>query len=444
MSQKPLKPVRQEYIAKIRYTNNLPPPPLNPKFLQYETINTSSKIESEQLMSSLFRKENFLNLIERLDDEYGMNLNLMNNTGFLEDGKESAVFGITNKDTVELHPKDRILLRDAGIGKISKSEPGVSFLRRTEYISDKQLPKTSTVENKNEKFNTKTHDPNAQLQAVEDTFNIAQESLSNYKNLKHPKKKHLKAVDAWPLLPDTSMLDTKFLTIRFTGSASINREFQAMKSRNKDMFDEEAQKTSLQSAIFKPITSDDGEWISLYKLEDGGKAAKLKEKLNSTEPEKPGNLLDEDEADEFTFKHFKNYDMVYQKFVKPNEELSIKFVPDESDRKKRKLAYYYPVNGKIELKKHRASNNSEINKFLDENIYDVINFKLREPTTNELKKMDAMRSEFDPMEYEGEEEEEIQQDDDENNSNKENERLNDVDIGEEFNQAEDEDIVNGN
>lgn len=76
------------------------------------------------------------------------------------------------------------------------------------------------------------------------------------------------------------------------------------------------------------------------------------------------------------------------------------------------IANYYPINGKIDLKKHRASTNSEINKYIKEQTFDGINFKLREPTTNELKKMDTIRSEYDPMEYEGEDEEEDDDDDD--------------------------------
>ena len=69
---------------------------------------------------------------------------------------------------------------------------------------------------------------------------------------------------------------------------------------------------------------------------------------------------------------------------------------------------------------------------LKDSTVDVINFKLREPSTNEIKKMDAIRSEFDPMEYEGEEEEEDEEDD----AQADDARAEDVrDVGEEFNEA---------
>ncbi|ABN66455.2 DNA-directed RNA polymerase II regulator [Scheffersomyces stipitis CBS 6054] len=449
MSQKPSsKPIRQDYIAKVRYTNNLPPPPLNPKFIQYNTTEqVSSQKEAEYLISSVFRKENFTRLMENIDEELGMNLNLINNRGFLDNGDETVINNFVTKDSgnsnsnksglVTLHPSDRALLRDAGIGKISKSEPGVSFLRRTEYIADMHVAKVNDEleDSKKKKKNTaETHDPEAQLRAVEDTFDNAQESLTNFARLKHPKKKHLKAVAAWPLLPDTSAMDTKYIAVKFLGSASISRELQANKRKDKN-YNEVLEKNALETAILKPITSDDGEWISFYEVRDANKAVELNSRLNSTERERPiVNMLDEDvEGQEsYKFKHLKNYDMNFNRFTKPYEELSIKFIPEEVGSKKRKVAYYYPVSGRIDLKKHRSSTNSEINRFLKDSTVDVINFKLREPSTNEIKKMDAIRSEFDPMEYEGEEEEEDEEDD----AQADDARAEDVrDVGEEFNEA---------
>lgn len=405
---KPQKPVRQEYIAKVRYINSLPPPSLNPKFLKYNVSeNNTPTQENEHLMSSLFRKENFTQFIGQIDDEFGMPLNLLQNRGFLDGSNEKAIFG-TN---VPLHPKDRALLRDAGIGRVNKSEPGVSFLRRTEYIAEKQAATKSDEKTVTTiKETTELHDPDAQLRAVEQSFDSAQETLTDLDKLKHPRRKHLRAVSTFPLLPDTSMLDTKFLTVKFTGSASLSRELRTLERQEKDLYDATFQKDSLLSAIYRPITSEDGEWVSFYQLRDKRTLGELKEKLESTDREQPLNLLDEEEdGDSFKFKHSKNYDMQYQRFSKPYEELALKLV-SEPGSKKRRAAYYYPVSGRVELKKHRASANTEINRFLDNSTMDVINFKLREPNTSELKKMDSIRSEYDPMEYEGEDEEDDKED----------------------------------
>lgn len=411
------KPVRQEYIAKVRYINNLPPPPLNPKFIKYDTTESKSQVEEhDQLLSSLFRRENFKPLIENVDEEYGMNLNLINNPGVLDNQDFSSIIKEKSEE-INLHPSDRILLRDAGIGKINKKDPEVSFLRRTEYISERSLPRAGGDDDSNSSSTangnkSETFDSESQLKAIENTFDVAQLSLKNFKDLKHPSKKHLKAVNAWQLLPDTSMLDSRFLTVKFSGSASIHRELQALKRQQADKYDEDLQKKILETSVFKPITSNDGEWMSLYQYNNPNdknydQLSSLYNRLNSQEPEKPNNLVNDDSNEEFRFGFNKNYDMNFQKFSKPNEEISIKLVSEnDGSHKKRKLAYYYPINGKIDLKKYRASANTQINKFVKESTYDVVNYKLREPTTDEMRKMDNVRSEFDPMEYEGEEEQE--------------------------------------
>lgn len=416
---KPQKPVKQDYIAKVRYINNLPPPSLHPKFLKYNvTEKTTPHEENDHLMSSLFRKENFLQFIEQVDEEYGMAINPLQSRGFLDGSNEKAIFANNN---VPLHPKDKVLLRDAGIGNINKSEPGVSFLRRTEYIAERQA--TSRADDKGSSAarmaELEKHDPEAQLQAVEKSFDRAQESLNDPSKLKHPRKKHLRAVAAWPLLPDTSMMDTKFLSVKFSGSASLSRELQVLKQREGSTYDDELQRKSLLTAVYKPITSEDGEWVSFYHMKDKKGVEDLTEKLTSTEKEQPVNLLDDEdqELEVFRFKHYKNFDMRYQRFSKPLEELALKFISEEPGSKKRKAAYYYPISGRVELKKHRASTNTEINRFLDDSTMDVLNFKIREPNTNELKRMDNIRSEYDPMEYEGEDEEEDEGEDEESAGN---------------------------
>ncbi|KAK6461169.1 RNA polymerase II-associated [Scheffersomyces coipomensis] len=422
MSEKQHKPIRQDYIAKIRYTNNLPPPPLNPKFIQYNTTKPkNNKQEGQNLLASLFRKDNFINLIEAIDDELGMNLNLINNRGFLDDDNDSVINNLPNNEDktkpVILHPKDRELLRDAGISTIIKTEPGVSFLRRTEYIAERGSLKSESSSRQKSKEPEKL-DADAQLKAVEDTFEAARDTLYNLDKLKHPRKKNLKAVSTWQLLPDTSMMDTKFYNVKFIGSASLTRELQTLKQKQGSKFNEKLHQNITDTSILKPITSDDGEWISLFQLNNhNNQHEKLKSHLHSTEREKPINLLDEDDTtiENYDFKYVKNYDMHFDRFDEDDDrkEISIKFVPDEEEQgnsenkhKRRKLAYYYPLNGKIDLRKYRPVANTEINRFLRESTLDGINFKLREPTTNELEKMDTIRSEFDPVEYGGDDDEE--------------------------------------
>ncbi|OBA21112.1 hypothetical protein METBIDRAFT_31719 [Metschnikowia bicuspidata var. bicuspidata NRRL YB-4993] len=414
---KPPKPVRQDYIAKVRYINHLPPPPLNPKFLRYNSTQPlSAQAENEALLSSLFRKDNFNAYIAQVDEEYGMGLNPLLAPGFLDAPAAAALAA----HTPALHPKDRAFLRDAGVGKINKSEPGVSFLRRTEYIAERQSaarpdekgPANTAADDAGDRV-----DPDSQLRAVEQSFEESQKSLAAYGALRHPRKTKLRAVLVFPLLPDTASMDTTFLAVKFAGSASMARERQAQCSREKARFDEALHADALACAIYKPITSEDGEWVSFYQMKDRQAVRRLRLRLESTEKEQPANLLDGEDAREaaFRFRHHKNYDMLYHPFSKPYEELALRFVSDapaggEPAPRKRRAAYYCPISGRVELKKHRASANTEINRFLADSTMDAIDFRLREPNTNELRKMDNARSEYDPMEYEGDDDDD---DDDE-------------------------------
>lgn len=397
------KPVRQDYIAKVRYSNDLPPPPLNPRFLKYNlTHSLTTQQENDALMSSILRKEYMALFIGQLDEELGMAINPIEMPDY-----SLALKGKSISD-VPLHAKDRALLRDAGIGNVNRSEPGVSFLRRTEYIAERAASKLDErTEAEAKKKEEEMADPESQLRAVEASFDHAQQSYASYASLRHPSKKHLKAVATFPLLPDTSMMDTQLLTVKFSGSASLVRELELIKRQEGGRYDETFHTMAFKTAIMKPITSEDGEWVSLYQLKDKDAVDELTEQLQSTEKEQPINLLDEEEqtAKSFVYRHFKNYDMDFHRFTKPYEELALKFVPVDGESKKRSAGLYYPISGRVQLKKHRASNNSEINRFLEESTADVINFRMREPNTNELKKMDIARSEYDPMEYEGEDEE---------------------------------------
>lgn len=411
------RPNKQDYIAKTRYINNLPPPPLNPKFIKYHTTDKiTPEQEASQILSSAFRKDNFIGLIKNIDVENGMNLNLINNRGVLDNHDYLSISRQT--DRVELHPNDRVLLRNAGIDNISKTEPEVSFLRRTEYFGQRSMPQKAIDLKSNDTSANDNFDSETQLKAVEATFEAARKSLTDLNSLKHPSKKHLKAVNTWQLLPGTSMFDAKFLVVKFNGSASLSRDLKLAKSQ--DDFDSELHTKLLETSLFKPITSADGEWMSLYqqKITESTEIDKLHQSLNSPEPEKP-NV--DDDNQHYNFKFYKNYDMNFQKFPDLYEELAIQFVNDNQS-KKRKIGYYYPITGKIDLRKYRKASNTQINKFVNESTYDAVDFTLREPTTAELRKMDAIRSDYDPMEYEGEEE--LEPDTAETNETKQDDKLN--------------------
>lgn len=123
----------------------------------------------------------------------------------------------------QVHPHDRVLLRPlATLGKPQVSGTSVSFLRRTEYISNANTTnKVSPFHRQPSRSNSsmqrtlkrKSPEPEAGTPAhikrkIDKSFEAAQESLKDKSRIRHPtkaavgKNKGLKVVEAYSILPD--------------------------------------------------------------------------------------------------------------------------------------------------------------------------------------------------------------------------------------------------
>ena len=85
-SQAP-RAVHQDYIARIRYTNTLPPPPNPPKLLDIPNTGLTSGRYTETSFASRLAREQPLNI--EADAELGMPLDLVGMPGIF-DGDESC------------------------------------------------------------------------------------------------------------------------------------------------------------------------------------------------------------------------------------------------------------------------------------------------------------------------------------------------------------------
>ncbi|KAH0296798.1 Paf1 complex protein, partial [Aureobasidium melanogenum] len=121
----------QDYIARIRYSNTLPPPPNPPKLLDIPGTGIASNNYTSASYALKLAREQPLNI--EADAELGMPIDLVGLPGVF-DGDESAI--MAQDPPPSLHPKDRALLKPlSALGKPTAMNNGVSFLRRTEYIS---------------------------------------------------------------------------------------------------------------------------------------------------------------------------------------------------------------------------------------------------------------------------------------------------------------------
>ncbi|KAK8157141.1 actin-like protein ARP8 [Phyllosticta citrichinensis] len=221
----------QDYIARIRYSNALPPPPIPPKLLEIPNTGLASGEYTSAGYASRLAREQPLNI--EADAELGMPIDLIGLPGVFE-GDDAAIMASENPDQVDI--KDRPLLRPLStLGKPTTASGGSTFLRRTEYITAsggggqgvfrdsnrvrKPKRRVQTDEEKNEPINIlrnimkgfdiqypedayKGHDTTSNLRAEE----ITAEEKRAWQTPRHPSKPGLKLLDSYPLLPDLDAL----------------------------------------------------------------------------------------------------------------------------------------------------------------------------------------------------------------------------------------------
>lgn len=376
-----------QYVAKVRYSNNLPPPACPAKLLKDDNqIDSKDGGELSTLVSSFFRKENFQNLV-KLNDDLGMSLNLINLP------EESTIFGLKNNGmNFPLHPSDQLLLADPTKNIKTKSD-SVSFLRRTQYISsDIQSNNSNSNSNSinlNKIRNRKDDnlDPKILLKNVEDMFELPNINLNS---IRHPTKKHLKAKKIWNFLPDTSMLDQSYYDIKFMSSASISKNKDKSKDSIKSIKD-----PRLLTSLFREIELNKSTKLVSFYLTNDENAKIINEKIADETENAPidDNELEEllkEQSDNLIFKKQRDFDGNI-KSIESLRQLVITF--DEKSNN----AYYVPISGKLELKKCRID--PYLVPKIKESTYDQIHLHIREPTNSEIENRDASRSTYDPMEF---------------------------------------------
>lgn len=376
-----------QYVAKVRYSNNLPAPSCPPKLLKDDNDKLKDN-ELSTLVSSFFRKENYNNLI-KLNDDLGMPLNL------IDLPEKDTIFGLKNNGlNLELHPNDQLLLADPSKNIKTKSET-VSFLRRTQYISsdiqkNQASSNSNSIKNKLKMKKDDELDSKNQLKLIEDMFESPNTDLSNFK---HPTKKHLKAKKVWNFLPDTSMLDQSYYDIKFMSSASISKNRD--NSSNKKDSIKSITDPRLLTAIFREIELNKNTKLVSFYLTNNEDAEKVKHKLDDKTENAPiddGEIEEilKDESRKLIYKKQRDYDGSI-KPIDPLRQLVITFDEDSNN------AYYIPIAGRMELKKCRID--PYLLPKLKELTYDQINMFIREPTSSEIENRDILRSTYDPMEF---------------------------------------------
>ncbi|KAH8910243.1 Paf1-domain-containing protein [Coniochaeta sp. PMI_546] len=384
--------IHQDFIARIRFSNALPPPPVPPKLLDIPNTGLASGQYTNPGFASRLAREQPLNI--EADAELGMPIDLVGMPGVFE-GDESSIQP-NSKEAQPIHPRDRALLRPlATLGKPKVNETAVSFLRRTEYISGMQTTsrkvdiflknKDATPNKRVPKRKAPSPEPDKGSPAyikrkIEKSFEAAALALKDRTRVKHPSKRNLKLVDAYPLLPDLDAFPDSgaYVTVKFTHNPVPSSS----------TYD-----TRLLSGIFKPIertVEEDAAYeaamaaherdperfprpdnkmnYEFYLAADAAAAAAFRRRFDVDDPERdsrdlyPRRAGGAEGGDCFPFRRVRAYETAKETELdhesKYDEELILAFNDGESagGGKGEKGLYYYPVMQRSTVRAQRSKN----------------------------------------------------------------------------------------
>lgn len=286
------------------------------------------------------------------------------------------------------HPHDRALLRPlASLGK-PKPESGVSFLRRTEYISShtSKVGSHSTTSKslaagiaskvkKPQRFNVDKESPEYVKQEVERSFQIAAEALKDSSRIKHPSKRNVRVLESYPLLPDMDAFPDV--------GGYISLKFQVNPVPPANVYD-----TRLDSAILRPVPQDEEKQrlrqeaidaherdpsrfpmpepyqdLEFFLPDTKEDAANFKRKYDLMNPDRDNEDLytytvEEEDKKCFRFKRIRTYETAIQvqdAFAKYDEEVVLA-IHDGSDGIRPRAAFYYPLVERSAIRPQRKRN----------------------------------------------------------------------------------------
>ncbi|PQE11987.1 hypothetical protein CJF31_00000109 [Rutstroemia sp. NJR-2017a BVV2] len=424
MSSSASRIVHQEYIARIRYSNALPPPPNPPKLLDIPNTGLASGQYTTPGFATRLARDQPLNI--EADAELGMPLDLVGMPGIF-DGDESSIQAPLHPPPI--HPSDRNLLRPlATLGKPKFSEQGVSFLRRTEYISaytSKSRFESTTSKSLVENIGNRRSKPAAPLPAdrespeyikaqIEKSFQIAATNLKDRSRVRHPTKRNVKLVDAYPLLPDLDAFPdvggyvmVKFLTNPVPPSNVYDVRLESSILRPVPPSEEEQRHNQAVREAYEldpdhnPPPDDKIEY-EMFMPENLSDAKNFKRKFDVLDPDHDDvNLysrIDDEGRGSFRLKRLRAYESAHttgnvdQKY---DEEVVIA-VHDGTDGLRQRAAYYYPTVQRTSIRPQRNKNIQKMRGMIgggeDEKVTDLVDLSIEDMSEDMKRQTDIYRT----------------------------------------------------
>lgn len=253
---------------------------------------------------------------------------------------------------------------------------------------------------------------------IEKSFEVAATNLAERARVKHPSKRNLKVVDAFPVLPDLEAFPDS--------GAYVTVKFNTNPVNSSDAYD-----TRLLSGIFKPIERTAAE----EQMYETAKAAWERDPVNVPKPSQMMNYdfflpadartgenfrarFDVDNpgrdssslyttAEGFRFPRVRAYETAQEKEMdhdnKYDEEVILAFRDDESETKGRaddsayKAVYYYPVMQRTTIRSQRTKNIARTIGIADEEETHLDELHVRIDEPSEELKAELLRYKLQPV-----------------------------------------------
>ncbi|KAG8836520.1 hypothetical protein FRC18_011197 [Serendipita sp. 400] len=205
-----------------------------------------------------------------VDAEMGMPLDLSRYECLWQEGGDPLELNPDPNNPPPVDPKDEFLLEGLSMqsqGGTSSQAAQFSWLRRTEYVTAKDGASRMQILTRDEEDATLADvSREAQIQAIEATFPASYRGIEKT-TLRHPTNPKRRAVECYELFPDPETFPTLADVFRFP-------ERPGDRSTTQD-------DPRLDSAILRPVVTDDGEnFIAYYLARSEDAAREMKRQRN--------------------------------------------------------------------------------------------------------------------------------------------------------------------
>ncbi|EXJ69061.1 uncharacterized protein A1O5_07996 [Cladophialophora psammophila CBS 110553] len=439
------KGFKQDMVVSIRYRNDLPPPPMSPKFLDIDTGGLAQYLTTSYASGLAKREEPNI----EVDAEGGMPIDMIGVPGYFL-GDESAIMAPEVQPVLD--PADQALLMSLDQLKSQGAKNNVSFLRKTQYMTSSQMARANDAFMRSSARTQKPQvykappvpvtrdDPENIKRQIQKGFDLAypdsipfnppaakanpitSQDRDAWRNPVHPDNPRLKPVEFYPIIPDLETgtdMASNWQALKFDKPplppfkgrrddridvgllmASENASLMPAWQAAKEAFDKDPERFADPGP--EPYT-----W-SLSVPKQPGSTSRIRQLFDDSNPRKDDPALMEPLLEEsadgslrLPFERVRVYPKATQDTVDPHRIMALSLVdakqlPRHSRfRKQGTTAYYYPILERVKMRADRGNLSKTRNSNVEDNIPDQVMVLFKEPNAKERRSRAEFRGDFD-------------------------------------------------